>query len=463
MGREWYNGGRSICSSKSKRKSNEANGCITALYHFFDFHHFYFPSRHHHHQPTIDSSSRNPKGLVAPRNSLELTEKSPLSTNYKENKSLNIHIGGTESKPRAILVATSSDICNLPRTKTPNVVARLMGLDLLPDNLDLNTSSRTRQRLYENVSGTRSLPVSPRVSSARKSDSDIRRLSLQLNIENKHEEFRCWRMKDSKQDEQSQSPRRAVKQIKEKVIPRRVAMDMTNLVENRKAGAGQNKTELRKVRSKSSQKENKISSNPTVVFKQEKIYQQSTKLTLSKDSKEKLRRVNEQTVRPMDGWKKADSESKFSIHQTPKKAIISVSTPSIPNRCDALEKKKCKKITKSNDFLNISVASSLERARKKMKRAKEQERIADATIYSGQRYKHEEKLPQEPTSSNFGDSITVSANFLNARGTEIDFRRLLGTKDLGEEEERVVAEIERHIVDALVLETVKMQAFSNAV
>ncbi|CAN6804398.1 hypothetical protein Bca4012_088084 [Brassica carinata] len=64
MGREWYNGGKSICYSKSKNKSNEANGYITALYQHF----------HHHYQPTFDSPSRYPKGLVAPRNSSELTE-----------------------------------------------------------------------------------------------------------------------------------------------------------------------------------------------------------------------------------------------------------------------------------------------------------------------------------------------------------------------------------------------------
>ncbi|CAN6987419.1 unnamed protein product [Brassica rapa subsp. trilocularis] len=45
------------------------NGCINALYQLF----------HHHYQPTFDSLSRYPKGLVAPRNSLELTEESTLS------------------------------------------------------------------------------------------------------------------------------------------------------------------------------------------------------------------------------------------------------------------------------------------------------------------------------------------------------------------------------------------------
>ncbi|CAH2077983.1 unnamed protein product, partial [Thlaspi arvense] len=475
MGREWYNGGISICSSESKSNSSEANGCITALSHFFHFHHFYFPSRHHHHQPSVDSPSRNLKGLVAPRNSLELTEESPLSTNYKESESLNIHVGGKKPKLRAILVDTSSDICNSPRTNTPNVVARLMGLDLLPDNLDLKRSSRIsvrRQSLSGDGSGTRSLPESPRVSSARKSDSDIRRLSLQLNRENKHEEFGSLRLKELKQDEESRSPthngRQIVRQIKERAVTRRLGMDITNLLEKRRAGGGaQNPIQHKEARSRSSQKENTFSSNPRFVFKHDKNSQKLTKVTSSKYSKEKnLKRVTEQPQRPINGWKKADSKSSFSLYSTPinlnkqRRAFISTSTNSRSDRSDTLDKKKCKKIQIPNDILNISVASSAvffakERPRKQMKRAEEPERNAEATICSGQMYKYEEKLPQGPQSSNFYDSSTISSTFANARGTEIDFKHLPGMTKFEEEEERVVAEIERHIMDALVLETVQ--------
>ncbi|ESQ54760.1 hypothetical protein EUTSA_v10025080mg [Eutrema salsugineum] len=474
MGREWYNGGR---SSKSNNKSSEAKGCITALYHFFQFHHFHFPSRNHHHQPSIDSPSRNPKDLVAPRNSLELTEQSPLSTNYKERDSLNIPVGGKRSKLGAILVDTSSDICNSPRTNTPNVVARLMGLDLLPDNLDLSRSSRNSvrgHRLSKNDSGTISLPESPRVSSARKSDSDIRRLSLQLNRENKHEEFGRWRLKELKQDEERRSPRHngrhLVKQMKQRVITRRLGMDITNLLENRRAGAAQNQIEHRKVFSK---KENTSSSNPTFVFKQDKISQRPRKVTLSQDSKENLKRVNEQTQRPINGFRKSDSEPKFYPHPThnnrnkQRKAFISISTHSKPDHCDPLDMKKCKKIPKSNDIFNISVASSAVSAteihRTQMKRAEEPERNADATICSGKTYKCEEKqkFPQETRNSNFCDSTTISATLSSVRGTEIDFEHLPVRKKLEEEEGRVVAEIERRIVDALVLETVKTAAFNG--
>ncbi|XP_010445134.1 PREDICTED: uncharacterized protein LOC104727759 [Camelina sativa] len=447
MGKEWHKGGRSICSSKSKEKSNEASGCITALYHFFHSHHFYFPSRHHHHQPSIDSPSRNPKGLVAPRNSLDLTEESPLSTNYKlEKEILNIHVGGKKSTLRALLIDKSSSNCNSPRIKTPgpNVVARLMGLDLLPDNFDLNRSPRVGvrgHRLSGNGSGTRSLPVSPRISS----DSDHRRLSLQLNIENtKHdEEFARKRLKELKQDGGSRSPRRSRKQIKQSTPTiRNFGMDITNLLENTRAGAAQNKIEY----SRLSHKENTTSTNPTLVLRQDHISQKRpTKVTL----KENLKGIK---------------ESELSPHPTPKTrnkqrtAFKNISTHVKSDSCDLLGKKKCKKISKSNDTsVNISVASSAfsvtERPLKQMHRDEEPERNTDATICSVQMYKYEKKLNQEPPRFNFYDSTTISATLTNPGGTVAEMKKLK------EEEERVVAEIERHIVDALVHETVETMSF----
>lgn len=60
MGRDCHrldgHGGGAICSSKSKRKVNAANGCMAAFYHLFDFQSLYFPS---HHNLTIDSPSRS--------------------------------------------------------------------------------------------------------------------------------------------------------------------------------------------------------------------------------------------------------------------------------------------------------------------------------------------------------------------------------------------------------------------
>ncbi|CAG7898690.1 uncharacterized protein LOC103834875 [Brassica rapa] len=438
MGRKWSSGGR------SRSKSSEANGCISALYHFFHSHHFYFPSRHHHHQPSFDSPSRYPKGLVAPRNSLELTEESSLSTNYKEKDSLNISVGGKRSNLRALIFDRSSDNCNSPSAKSPNLVARLMGLDLLPDNLDLNISSRKSVRGHrhsESGSGTRSLPESPRVSSARKSDSDVRRLSLQLNRENKHEDSVCRRLKD----EENQSPGN-----NERVITRRLGMDITNLLENRRVRQGQDQIKHRKVRSMSSRKENTLSSSPTFVFKQDNISRQQTKtLTLSKDSKKNLKSVDEQPLRPTNVCKKVCSKSKFSPHSTPnnqhkRRQVISTS------RCDHLHKKECKQIP------NSSAVSASERPRKQMERAEGPEQKEDGTICFGQMYNYEEKLPQELLSSSSSHSTTISATFSNVGRTKIYFEYLTGMKKLEKEEERVVAEVERHIVDALVLETVKL-------
>lgn len=278
-----------------------------------------------------------------------------------------MQVGGRNSTLRALLVDRSSNNCNSPRTKTPNVVAKLMGLDLLPDYVDLNRSPRIEvrgHRLSGNGSGTRSLPASPRIST----DSDNRRLSLQLNRENKHEEFARKRLKELKQDEGSPSPRhnrrQIVKQVKESVTTRKFGMDITNLLENTRAGTAQNK------------KENTRSTKPTPVLRQDQISHEPKKVTLSKDIKENLRRLNEQSLRPINGWKKAESGTKCSPHPKPnnrnkqRKAFISISTPSKSSDCyNLLEKKQCKKISKSNDTINISVASSAfstERPRKQV-------------------------------------------------------------------------------------------------
>lgn len=91
-----------------------------------------------------------------------------------------------------------------------------------------------------------------------------------------------------------------------------------------------------------------------------------------------------------------------------------------------------------------------------MERAEGPEQKEDGTICPGQMYNYEEKLPQELLSSRSSRSTTVSATFSNVGRTKIYFEYLPGMKKLEKEEERVVAVIERHIVDALVLETVKL-------
>ncbi|KAI3471087.1 hypothetical protein Pfo_027750 [Paulownia fortunei] len=152
-----------------------------------------------------------------------------------------------------------------PGTKTPNLVARLMGLDLLPECSSpsfscSNSKPQTRSHFNKNhqrkdrnilqgrssrcfsdddiTVGVRSLPETPRISSARRSDVEYHRLSLQINKENITEEFalraqmvgRRGRFRQQPQDE-NRSPghyaKQIVKQVKESVS-RRVGLDITN-------------------------------------------------------------------------------------------------------------------------------------------------------------------------------------------------------------------------------------------
>ncbi|KAL7003253.1 hypothetical protein U1Q18_004411 [Sarracenia purpurea var. burkii] len=164
-----------------------------------------------------------------------------------------------------------------PGSKTPTLVARLMGLDLLPGNCSATSSSSlilpnpplksllpqelrhrqlTQSRSFTgrthfdtDIIGTRSLPESPRISSARRSDVD-RRLSLQINKENivigerevseisGNSGKKMGRRREVRQEEESRSPgggrhgRQIAKQVKESVV-RKVGLDITNTVGNR--------------------------------------------------------------------------------------------------------------------------------------------------------------------------------------------------------------------------------------
>lgn len=299
-------------------------------------------------------------------------------------------IGTQSSRLRAFATDTStssSEICNSPGSKTPNLVARLMGLDLLPDKTDLNhslsnlhTSRLTNHRLSKK--GTRSLPVSPRISSARKSDFDIHRLSLQLNKENnKHQEFRCSRLKEMKQDqEENRSPRdyakQIVKQIKERVVTRRVVgMDITNSVKN---GDAKPSHELRRdtavscsPRTRFSDKENKRSTshkpNSSFSFRTEQIIQKPKPTTVilvsvSKASGEKQsqNRVKQRQLKPINQCNKAETETRRPIKPTSPTQDIqnrkreTFLSESRDVKAKPLHKKKLKRTPKSNDLENIS-------------------------------------------------------------------------------------------------------------
>ncbi|KAK6250517.1 hypothetical protein SCA6_004522 [Theobroma cacao] len=304
MGRDWYwgTGAKTSSNSNSSKRASDRDsggqttpsGCISAVFHLFDFHHFQFPLNHQTSSSSCScfkpDSFLSPghttalKGAEAPRNSLESEEEGSTSASAsasftstsKEEEILNIPMGiqiktsgDTRSKVGAPNNDTSSEISCSPGTKTPTLVARLMGLDLLPESRSPSFSSaphfqakshlnhhirspkplqskRTSHRnsLDGEIRGTRSLPETPRISSARRSDVDHHhRLSLQINKENMSasEELVISRLsslkrKELKHEDENRSPghyaRQIVKQVKESVS-RKVGMDITNSVRNR--------------------------------------------------------------------------------------------------------------------------------------------------------------------------------------------------------------------------------------
>ena len=181
---------------------------------------------------------------------------------------MKIKTSGSTRSGKAGKYVNDSEIGSSPSAKTPTLVARLMGLDLLPDaqspslssrlstpngqpNPCLHHLSRPWNRIQTesrnstdscDIVSSRSLPETPRISLARKSDVDYHhRLSLQINKENVdvREETEMPRFSFSKrklEEHSSRSPsryaRQIVKQVKESVS-RKVGIDITNTVRNR--------------------------------------------------------------------------------------------------------------------------------------------------------------------------------------------------------------------------------------
>ncbi|KAK4431553.1 hypothetical protein Salat_0917400 [Sesamum alatum] len=287
-------------------------GCMCAVFQMFDLHHFQFPLNQQHHSdfppdsPFLQEDATTSKGVEAPRNSLELEQPSTMnaasmSLAMKEEENLNFPVSNAQffitlsivlfqlkhkdggwhsnqtgkakvSSPRISTSASRSRTddfssecsSNSPGAKTPGLVARLMGLDVLPECSSPSfSSSNSRPHLHQNPPkkernllqtrsnrnffdddisvGARSLPETPRISSARRSDVEYHRLSLQINKENMSEEFAHSdkmvgrRGRFSRQDE-NRSPghyaKQIVKQVKESVS-RRVGVDITNMGRNR--------------------------------------------------------------------------------------------------------------------------------------------------------------------------------------------------------------------------------------
>ncbi|PON69948.1 LOW protein: M-phase inducer phosphatase-like protein [Parasponia andersonii] len=319
MGKEyWYWGGKTSKRGRGAAVDRDAAasaGCMCAVFQLFDFHQFQLANLNQA-KPSLKPTSflpeepDSPKGVEAPRNSLKSEEGTSLSSiieeeeeeEERENLNLNIPMGiqiktngGSRSSSKAgggALSDISSDTSSSPVTKTPGLVARLMGLDLLPEANSptfttppsiIHSSQNHLKRLplrprqpqllqtkarhctdtrtidqYSN-SGTRSLPETPRISSARRSDVDYHhRLSLQINKENnvngvgfsteadldfsKLSALRRKQLRVHGQDHHSyetctKSPghyaRQIVKQVKESVSRRVGLADMTNTCRNR--------------------------------------------------------------------------------------------------------------------------------------------------------------------------------------------------------------------------------------
>ncbi|ESQ31711.1 hypothetical protein EUTSA_v10003732mg [Eutrema salsugineum] len=291
MGRDWSwlggGGAKKKSSSKSKKditttppspagNTATAAGCMSAVFNIFDLQHLQFPINHHH--------LHLPKGVDAPRNSLESTEEeeeTPFSPSRKDGN-LNISMGiKIKTKPQAKSSSSSSSIAATesysPSVKTPTLVARLMGLDLVPDNYrssptpssssssltDLKTptrSSHTNKHRHYSLQrnsidgGTRSLPETPRISLGRRSVDvncyEHQRSSLHLrdnniNMSSERESgvhnVRFTRVKEMKihEDKENRSPRgyarQIVMQLKENVSRRRrMGTDITNTTRSNK-------------------------------------------------------------------------------------------------------------------------------------------------------------------------------------------------------------------------------------
>ncbi|RDX83297.1 hypothetical protein CR513_35800, partial [Mucuna pruriens] len=285
MGKEWHFVGRSskrgVVGGVAEAETQAPSGCMCAVFQFFDLHPFHFPNiNQQQHQTSFKPPSCTPedhttvsKGAEAPRNSLEsedgdgtMSSLSSKEEDFKIPKNIiQIKTSGGTRASGGNLNDLSSEIISSPVTKTPTLVARLMGLDLLPGahSPSFSSSSLSTPNIQGNVShlhhmrhkqhvqtkhrnsidssdiaATRSLPETPRISSARRSDVDHHhRLSLQINKENMNlgEDLELPRLSFSKrkcdENNNGRSPshyaRQIVKQVKESVS-RKVGQDITN-------------------------------------------------------------------------------------------------------------------------------------------------------------------------------------------------------------------------------------------
>lgn len=173
----------------------------------------------------------------------------------------------SSSKARGEDVFSECGSSNSPGAKTPNLVARLMGLDLLPETTgspSLRRSSITNPRhglkQLEHLvvaagggGGSVSLPETPRISLARRSDVEQSRLSLQMNRDYVGEELEYSGKKKpgrrvviTQDENRIPGARNIIQQVKERVNNRsrnrnrKVGLDITNTLKNREQRRDEN-------------------------------------------------------------------------------------------------------------------------------------------------------------------------------------------------------------------------------
>ncbi|XP_042052217.1 uncharacterized protein LOC121797646 isoform X2 [Salvia splendens] len=238
MGREWlyWIGGTSSRRRRAKQEESTSAGCMCAVFQLFDI-----PLNHQHSlHPFLqqEATTFQLKGVEAPRNSLELEEPPPIKQEDNSN-----FPGGIQIKTRAsISRKEDSESIDSPSTKTPNLVARLMGLDLLPESNNSSPSfyspnskpaakshlNKTRCFYDDDIKvGARSLPETPRM--------EYHRLSLQISKDNSktNDEFKSPRSRfRQQQQDENRSPghyaKQILKQVKESVSRRVGLVDITN-------------------------------------------------------------------------------------------------------------------------------------------------------------------------------------------------------------------------------------------
>ncbi|XP_011101154.1 uncharacterized protein LOC105179248 isoform X1 [Sesamum indicum] len=253
-----------MSADMEEAEGTSAAGCMCAVLQLFDLHQFQIPLNNH--DPFLQEEATVTKGVEAPRNSLEtegpaaMKAASVPSSAPKEEENLNFPVG-IQIKTRVSTSDSGSRTEDFPSEsspgiKTPNLVARLMGLDLLPECTSPSFSSsdsRPRKKSQFNQRnilhtrffdddisvGARSLPETPRISSARRSDVEFHRLSLQINKDqNTNEEFSLSAKMVGRQglrfrQDENRSPghyaKQIVKQVKESVSRRVVGLDITNI------------------------------------------------------------------------------------------------------------------------------------------------------------------------------------------------------------------------------------------